>query len=260
MIADYHLREGDLPALLLHCMLGRARGLSALVAAMKTPLDAHAFDLPGHGRSGAWDGARGYHDLCTTLAKKRLPLRGVVIGHSFGATVALRLALENPGALRALVLIEPVLFAAARGSAEASVQSAHDTALAQALSRGDMHSAAAGFLAQWGSGANFAQMPCDAQARIAAQMPIVSESGPDLYDDRAGLLHPGALESCAMPVLLLRGRASAVVTRAINHSLAQRLPHARLSEIEGAGHMLPLTDTAQTAQVIDSFLADISSP
>lgn len=39
-----------------------------------------------------------------------------VIGHSFGATVALRLALERPELVRSLVLVEPVLFAAAKAA------------------------------------------------------------------------------------------------------------------------------------------------
>jgi lipase len=36
-----------------------------------------------------------------------------LIGHSFGATVALRLAIEAPERVASLTLIEPVLFAAA---------------------------------------------------------------------------------------------------------------------------------------------------
>jgi lipase len=35
-----------------------------------------------------------------------------VIGHSFGGTVALRLAVERPDLVRSLVLIEPVFVAA----------------------------------------------------------------------------------------------------------------------------------------------------
>lgn len=260
MIADYRLGESGLPVLLVHCMLGRARDLGGLVAALKTPLDARAFDLPGHGASGPWDEATGYHDLCTTLAQARLPDGGVIIGHSFGATVALRLAVDNPGTLRALVLIEPVLFAAARGSAEAAEQAPHDDALAEAFSQSDMATAAAGFLAQWGAGPPYAAMPRDAQARIAARMPMVMATGADLHADRAGLLRPGVLENCTLPVLLLRGTASPAVTRAINRALAQRLPNARSSEIAGAGHMLPLTHATQTANAIDNFLGDLPIP
>lgn len=256
MIADYELGKGEMPALLLHCMLGRVRDLSTLVAAMKTPLRAKAFDLPGHGASAQWDEAVGYHDLCTTLAQARLPVGGVVIGHSFGATVALRLALNNPGVLRAVVLLEPVLFAAARGTTEAEAQAPHDDALADAFARHDMKAAAAGFLAQWGAGPPFSALPSEGQARIVARMPLVMATGADLHADRAGLLRPGTLEGCMVPVLLLRGTVSPAITSAINRSLAKRLPNARVQEIAGAGHMLPLTHTTQTATAIDSFLND----
>jgi pimeloyl-ACP methyl ester carboxylesterase len=72
-----------------------------------------AFDLPGHGRSADWDGASDYHHLSTQIAASFLTEPVDLIGHSFGATVALRLAVEQPQKLRSLILIEPVFFAVA---------------------------------------------------------------------------------------------------------------------------------------------------
>ena len=54
-----------------------------------------AFDLPGHGRSADWDGMLDYQFLSTQIAGNFITNPIDVIGHSFGATVALRLAVEQ---------------------------------------------------------------------------------------------------------------------------------------------------------------------
>ncbi len=255
MIAAYDWGEAGTPALMLHCMLGRAETWTGLMGALQTPLVARGFDLPGHGRSSPWDGTEDLHAHCTALAQAECPPDAVVIGHSFGATLGLRLALEGRRALRALVLIEPVLFAAARGSPEAKAQEPHDATLASAFATGDLARAARSFLAQWGVGPSFEALPPDQKARVLARMPMIRATAPVLNDDTAGLLRPGGLEGLDLPVLLLRGTDSPAVTGAINRALTARLPRAETDEIAGAGHMAPLTHMRETASRIDRFLA-----
>ncbi|TVS05202.1 MAG: alpha/beta hydrolase [Rhodobacteraceae bacterium] len=255
MIADCSFSDEGPPALMLHCMLGRARDWQRLLAGLRTPLAARSFDLPGHGRSDSWDGEEDLHALCTGLARERCGPVDVVIGHSFGATLALRLALEVGSALRALVLIEPVLFAAACGTPEAAAQAPHDAALADAFAREDYHAAARGFLAQWSDGPPFDALPPEQQARIAARMEMVRATAPVLNEDSAGLLRPGGLERLELPVLLLRGSGSPAVTGAINRALAARLPWSDTAIVQGAGHMAPITHPRETAALIDPFLA-----
>lgn len=260
MIADYSFGEEGTPALMLHCMLGRARDWQRLLAALRTPLAARGFDLPGHGRSAPWDGEEDLHALCTQLARERCGLGDVVIGHSFGATLGLRLALEGGSGLRALVLIEPVLFAAARGTPEAAAQAPHDAALADAFAQGDHYTAARGFLARWSDGPPFDVLPPDQQARIAARMEMVRATAPVLNEDSAGLLRPGGLERLDLPVLLLRGSGSPAVTDAINRALAARLPRSNTAIVQGADHMAPITHPRETAALIDPFLASFLQP
>ncbi len=239
-------------ALAVHCALGRGRDLGA--GLHRLPLATTALDLPGHGASAAWDGFEDYHTACTDAARAGLDQPRIVIGHSLGATVALRLALEAPDLVRALILIEPVLFAAAKDTPEMRAHSAFDARFAALMNAGDYAGAAAGFLDLWGVGVPFAAMPQADRTRITAQMPLIAATGAALFDDTAGLLRAGRLEGLDMPVLLLRGTGSPAITRAINAALATRLPHATQAEITGASHMAPVAHPRDVAAQITTFL------
>ena len=70
-------------------------------------LNVTAPDLPSHGRSALWDPQT--HPDCQKLSTQIVASfieRPVdLIGHSFGAVVALRLAVAAPEAIRSLTLI-----------------------------------------------------------------------------------------------------------------------------------------------------------
>ena len=109
------------PALALHCMMGSAASWGAVVERLGGRIDVTAPDLPLHGRGPAWQaGGESFADatlrlaqpLAETLAARAADGRIDLIGHSFGAVAALRLALHAPARVRSLTLIEPVLFAA----------------------------------------------------------------------------------------------------------------------------------------------------
>ncbi|MBC7676775.1 MAG: alpha/beta fold hydrolase, partial [Rhodoferax sp.] len=111
-------KGGARPVLALHCSLAHAGAWSGLVDHL-SGVTVTALDQPGHGRAADWDGVTDLHGLTTRLSIEMAEAMGGgipidVIGHSFGATVALRMALERPDLVRSLVLIEPPLFAAAR--------------------------------------------------------------------------------------------------------------------------------------------------
>ena len=233
------------------------------MATLRTPLDALAFDQPGHGRAPDWDGAGDYHDLVSAQAAAHLVAitsarPALVIGHSFGATVALRLALEQGPRVGALVLFEPVLFAAARGDPRHDAHLRDERPFRDAMARGDHAGAVAAFVARWGEGTPFAAMPGPVRARIAAQMPLIVATAPALTEDCAGLLAPGRLETCAAPVLMLHGTRSPPVIAAIIAGLAARLPHAQVVQVPEAGHMAPMTHAGAVAALIDAWLGGVA--
>jgi len=252
-------RMGDpagLPAVLAHCFLGHSGGWKRLLQALKTPVDAVAFDLPGHGRSAPWDRTRDLHSLATEgLAAQIGPAPALVIGHSFGGTLALRQALEAPQTVRALVLIEPVLFAAVAGTREFADHVAAERPLRAAFQRGDLAEAARVFFALNGDEAGWAAMPEPARTAMIRQMGMIDATHSVLMDDSAGLLRPGRMAAFGKPVLVLAGAMSPPIFPEAARNIAARLPQAAFARVPGAGHMAPITHPAETAALIDDWLA-----
>jgi pimeloyl-ACP methyl ester carboxylesterase len=218
-----------------------------------------AFDLPGHGRSGPWDETSpeqcDIQHLTARIAETFLDEPKILIGHSFGAMVALRLALERPDLVRSLVLIEPVFFAVAKRDAY-DIWAEHQARKAQQASLcepGDLLAAARNFGALWG-GSPWENLPPSQREAMAARMPLISATQSALHEDPEGWLDGGLLERLAKPVLLIEGSESPPVIGAIHEGLAKRFPDVRRAVIAGAAHMIPLTHPDQTALEILSFL------
>lgn len=244
-------------ALALHCSLAHG-GAWAGVAAHLRGVTVVAPDLPGHGRSPDWDGHSDLHTLTTWECLALLPEAPVdLIGHSFGATVALRMALERSEAVRTLTLIEPVLFAAARAADDPAWRQNREALqpFATAIAAGDRMAAAAAFQAVWGVGVPFADMPAPQRDYIAARIHLIGAVDPSLQHDTAGLLAYGRLEALGLPVLLVEGATSPPVIAAIQTELQRRLPQVTRAVVPGAGHMSPLTHPAEVSALIAAHIA-----
>jgi pimeloyl-ACP methyl ester carboxylesterase len=249
---------GGRAALLAHCFLGHAGAWKGLVGRLAAPVDALAFDLPGHGRS-PMPAASG--DLLAEVAAELPGLLAALgpaplgFGHSFGGAVLLRHALAEPAAFAGLVLIEPTVFAAARGTPEYADWQAAEAAVHAALAEGRAEDAVRAFLAENGDGTPWEAIPAAERARLIRLIPLVSSTAPGLVADTGGLIGPGRLEGLAAPVLLLAGDRSPPIFRAVCRGLAARLPRARVELVAGAGHMLPVTHAARVARLIDAWRA-----
>ncbi|HRO15366.1 MAG TPA: alpha/beta fold hydrolase, partial [Paracoccus sp. (in: a-proteobacteria)] len=181
----------DRPALALHCMMGSAAYWGPIADRLDGRIDLRAFDMPSHGRSAAWVPQEGtnFHTTVTRIAAGMIDRPLDLIGHSIGATVALRLAVAAPDAVRSLTLIEPVLFAAAGAGTEAVA------GLAEPVMRGDMETAARMFLDRWGGPGGYESLPAALRPQVQRQMPLVLDSDTALSDDSYRILRPGGLEA-----------------------------------------------------------------
>ncbi len=244
---------GPRKVLALHCSLAHGGVWDGLDLPGSTIV---APDLLGHGALPLWDGAGDYHTECTrdviAFAQAEGPMD--VIGHSSGATVALRMAMEMPDLVRSLVLIEPVLFAAARAAGDPAfgVHLAAFAPFEAAMAAGDMAAATAFFHGYW-SGTDFASLPARLQAYMTARINLIPAQLDVMMRDAAGLLGHMRLESLGIPVLLMEGATSPPVMAAIQAELARRLPRVRRVVVEGAGHMALMTNEVEVSAMIAGF-------
>lgn len=252
-----HFGTGARAVLALHCSLAHGGAWSALATHLPgTTLIAP--DLPGHGKAPDWDGRADLHTLATreTMALLRETGPVDVIGHSFGATIALRAALEDPDLICSLTLIEPVLFCAARAAGWPGWAGyiAEHAPFAADLAAGRPEDAARQFQAIWGAGQAWEDTPPRQRAYITARIHLIPAQNPTLIDDAAGLLAPWRLESLGIPTMLLEGAESPPIIAAINDELSRRLPQVTRATIPGAGHMGPITHAALCAGPIAAHL------
>jgi len=244
-------------ALFIHCTLGDVGTWAGVQAALEDKLAMTVFDRPGHGKSAAWDGlggALGLHRLTTQIAGRLIDKRADVIGHSYGATVALRLAMDRPELVRSLTLIEPPLFPLAEGRPGHAAYMAAMAGFGDALAAGERARAAQIFNDAVNPDALWPDLAERVRDRLAAHIHLVGDEAAVPMEDAAGLGAPGRLEALRVPVLLVEGSTTPPVFREVQATLAARLPKARRTVVIGAGHMAPLTHPENVAAEIAAFL------
>lgn len=243
---------GGLPAVLAHCFLGHGGSWKALLEALPVPLDALAPDLPGHGRSPMPADPGDFHAEVAAALTGIIDRPSLLIGHSFGAASMLRHALHHPDTVTGLVLIEPVFFAVAEGQPEYAPYRETEGPLHAAARAGRLADAARAFLALNPGSPDFDRLPAPVQALMAEQMRLVTATEAGLFDD-SGALMP-RLEGFDKPVLLLLGSGTTPIFHATVRELTRRLPQAEAQVIPGAGHMVPISHPAATAEAIGLWL------
>jgi pimeloyl-ACP methyl ester carboxylesterase len=109
-------KEGKGPGtVLIHGFGGNRSVWAEQVARLKKDHTVLAIDLPGHGESGAppmKDGAADLDAIAADIAalmRKQKVTPAIVVGHSTGGSIALRVALADPGAVKGVVLVDAIL-------------------------------------------------------------------------------------------------------------------------------------------------------
>jgi len=246
---------GGVPSVLAHCFLGHSGAWTRVVNAMSPALDATVFDMPGHGHSPMPDEPGDFHAVVSGLITERVSVPSLLIGHSFGGASMLRHALHHRDTVTGLVLIEPVFFAAARGTPEYRQNEVEEGAVYDAVRRGDTELAAQRFLALNVGSPDWASLPPAVQTLMARQIQLIAAMPAGIIHDSGGLLAPGLLEGFEVPVLLLLGGLTSPIFHATASALAARLPQAEIGVVDDAGHMLPNSHPDQTAQRISDWMA-----
>ena len=258
--APFFREAGSGPGVVcIHCNASSSSQWRPLMDRLAPRHRVLAPDTHGAGRGPAWPGDRvlTLHDEVALIEPvfTRAGKRFALIGHSYGAAVALIAALQRPERVHAMVLYEPTLFSlidSASPMPNAADGIRQTVALAAAAVARDDHNAAAElFIDYWmGEGAWFAKP--EAQ-RIAIEAAVVNVQGwsSALFDDTVQL---AAFQALKMPVLLMQGSETTPSAQAVVTILARTLPRVELLTFQGLGHMGPVTHPAQVDEAIDSFL------
>jgi pimeloyl-ACP methyl ester carboxylesterase len=252
-------QSGAQATLCLHCSTGSSRQWRSLSTALGESHRVLAPDLLGYGDNPPWPSNRTLRlemevqRLAPLLASVAEPVD--VVAHSFGAAVAVKLALTYPDKVRSLCLYEPVLFGLLErdvnaGTALSEIYVA-SSRVGRALADGDADAAARQFIDFWSGKGTWTSMPEPRRQSVAARIGKVRADFAALLADDTTL---PALAQLEAPVLCLSGGRSPEATRRIADILAATFPRAKNHRFEEAGHMGPLTHPRQVNTRIEKFL------
>ena len=247
---------GDDQALLLHCSLANSRAWLSFADAFKDRLSMIAFDLPGHGMSQDWDYSTDYQDSCLEISSTFINKPIHLVGHSFGATIALRVAQRYPNFVKSLTLIEPVFFAAAffgNRALEAQFMSDHADYF-RAGEEKNWQLAAELFLQKWGNNEDWNLFSETKKRQFAQRIPLTFEVSNAIYQDPHQMLKEHTFSSLTGKSSIIFGDKSHFVMPYIVEALSIRIPNTALQCVQNAGHMLPITHSKICAQIFEKTI------
>jgi pimeloyl-ACP methyl ester carboxylesterase len=257
--AAFREAGAGVPVVCIHASASSSGQWRPLMERLAPRFRSLAVDLYGYGQSPPWLDERPLSptdeaaliEPVFEAAGDRLHL----IGHSYGGAVALKAALLHPARIRSLVVFEPVLFAMlmaedSRQPAAREVAAVRDDTVA-AVDRGELETAGARFVDYWMGAGAWAAMPSPRQQAVAGAMSKVKAEW------RAAFTEPTPLSAFAaldVPTLCIVGTRSPAATRSVAQLLAKTLPRVTTVEIDGVGHMAPVTHPDRVNAVIANYL------
>ena len=218
-----------------------------------------AADSYGAGKSPPWPSDRTLwlrdeaQLLEPVFAAARAPFS--LVGHSYGAAIAMVAAVAQPQRVRSLVLYEPTLFSLV--DAQSPPPNDADgirNAVARssvALDAGDAGRAAEAFIDFWMGEGSWAGMPEPRKVPIAASIGNVRQWARVLTREPTSLQQFAQLD---IPVLYLTGHDSPASSLSVARLLTAVLPRVEVIEFEGLGHMGPITHPQVVNPAIAGFL------
>lgn len=243
------------PLALIHCGLGRASNWRPFLNALGGALSPLLIELPGHGLAEDYDESRDFSDQAVEIALDEMPSDPVpLIGHSVGAAVALRIAVERPYRVKSLVLVEPVFFAAVKGHWAWDRITRDLAAFSKHMASANHATAVREFYQVFGNGTPWKDLPSEQRAYMMERVGLVPRANPLIMEDRSRLLAPGRLEELDMPVTFVDGSESHPAIAEVISAIGDRIPNAEWVTVKGAGHMLPMTHPEQLVEAVKGRL------
>lgn len=245
--------------LLIHGFGGTYSGLEDLAALLSEQYNLLGLDLPGYGLSEPLQERhtlRNYAKFLNTFCGATEFHKVNVVGHSFGADIAIVFAALFPNRVDKLVLISPVVFSkkgiARLGKAYYNVVSRLPKGLRHTL----LHSHA---LTRLSDRFMFKQASEQQRSKILRDDYIsdhLMTDTPTIESYLSLLATPffklaGRIQS---KTLVISGSDDALSPADVMQKLQEQIPSSSLSIVQGAGHFLPLETPRPVAEQIIGFL------
>lgn len=248
----------------LHCNASSAAQWGGLMALLAPRYRVLAPELYGAGRSPRWPlhRARSLADeveLIEPLLERAGP-NAVLVGHSYGAAVALLAALRQPARVRALAVYEPTLFSLLDQESpspnEADGIRLAAGAAAEAVGRGDHDEAARHFIDYWSGAGAWQRTPEQRRPPVAHSIRDVGSWAHALFTEPSTAQSFRSLE---IPVLFMTGTDTTASARGVARILCSALPNVRVRSFHGVGHMGPVQDPGAVNDAIERFLFELDA-
>jgi pimeloyl-ACP methyl ester carboxylesterase len=250
------------PVALVHAGIADRRMWSHLAGALAGRHRVIRHDVRGAGESLPPSGPWSHHTDLLGLLDELLISQAHLIGASMGAGIAVEAALARPGAFGSLVLVGP---GGALFDGTPAVFRPIWAAEVEALDRGDIAGAVEINLRAWVDGPGRAADGVDPEVRaFVGRMQREAFELPE-WDAELAPEHelepPAArrLGELACPVLVVVGDADDPAILEVSERIAADAPRSRLVVWPGVGHMLPLERPVEFADLVSTFLGDVSA-
>lgn len=180
-----------------------------------------------------------------------------IVGHSYGAAVALLAALEHRDRVHSIVLYEPTLFSlieadSSRPNEAEGIRDAVANSTA-ALESGDPAAAAGHFIDYWMGRGSWQATPADRKPSIIDSVKNVRRWARALFTEPTA----GAdISTLRVPTILMTGRLSTTSAHGVARRLVNLLPMCQHYEFAELSHMGPVTNPLEVNAVIARFLSE----
>jgi pimeloyl-ACP methyl ester carboxylesterase len=244
--------------LCIHSFSSAGRQYRGLAERLAARFEVAIPDLYGHGNRPAWPAGRPF-----TLADEAAPLAARIpthlVGHSYGAAVALRIAADHGARVRSMALYEPAIWGTLAAlcpdePATREIEAVRDETL-RFIDAGRLEAAAERFIDYWTGAGSWAATPQERRPRLVDTVRSLREGWQAAFDERWSAAELRALD---IPCLLLTGTASTAAARRAVRLLGELLPRAKVVELDGLPHMGPVTHPERVDPLIEAFIKEES--
>jgi pimeloyl-ACP methyl ester carboxylesterase len=251
------------PVICLHCSASSGGQWRTLLDRLAPRWRVLAPDLYGYGQEVSRDGfgevslddELGWLDPVLERAGERVHL----VGHSYGGLIALHLALRYARRVNSVSLYEPAAWSIAwqddpthPGSVE--IEELRDATIA-ACAAGDLDAIAERFVRYWAGDRAWEAMPTERRRITAQAMPkVAAEFAAERRAARSDTRLLDLFARIDAPVLYLTGTRTKASARRVGQLLPAVWKNARVIELDGPGHMGPVTHPDLVNREIEAFL------